>query len=85
MTRFTFRSWKSRILASALALAVAAPLAASPALADSWHHDRDDWRHDRHWHGPVYVAPRPVYVAPRPVYVAPVYPAPVYAPPPPAY
>ena len=92
MTRFSPRSWKSRSLAAILALAVTAPLAATPALADGWRHDRDDehhgeW-HDRDWHGPVIVyRPAPVYVAPAyappPVYYYAPPPAPAYAPPPP--
>jgi hypothetical protein len=45
MTRFSLRSWKSRSLAAVIALAVAAPFAATPALADGWHRDRDD-RHE---------------------------------------
>jgi hypothetical protein len=93
MTRFSLRSWQSRSLAAILALAVTAPLAATPALADGWRHDRDDSRRGE-WHGDRDYWGRPIFVAPAPVYVAPGYPpppayyyapppAPVYAPPPP--
>jgi|SRR5579862_5005529 len=89
MTRFSLRAWKSRSLAAILALAVSAPLVATPALADGWRHDRDDWHgewRDRDdWRGPVFIRPAPVYVAPSyappPVYYS--APAPVYVPPPP--
>lgn len=95
MTRFSPRSWKSRSLAAILALAIAAPLAATPALADGFRHDRDDshrteWHPDRDdWRRPVDRDDwgRSIYVAPAPIYVAPTYPPPAYyyAPPAPAY
>lgn len=83
MTRFSHISWKSRSFAAFLALAIAAPLAATPALADDWRHDRDELR-DTGWHHDRDDWRRPYVVAPTPVYVAPAYPSPViYAPPPP--
>jgi hypothetical protein len=95
MTRFSLRSWKSRALAAILALAVTAPLAVTPALADGWEHGRGDSRHDE-WRGDRDdyrdAWGRPIFIRPAPVYVAPVYapppryyyapaPEPVYAPP----
>jgi hypothetical protein len=97
MTRFSLRSWKSRSLAAILALAVTAPVAATPALADGWQHGRgdsrrDEWRGDRDdyrdaWGRPIFVRPAPVYVAPvyapPPGYYYAPAPEPIYAPPPP--
>ncbi len=97
MTRFSTGSSTSRKAAIALIAAIlAAPLAASPALADGWGHGRDEshqaqWQgdRDRHvdrddWRGDRNDGRRVVMVAPAPVYAAPVYaPSPAYAPPPP--
>ena len=76
MTRFSLRFWRSKTAALAfIAATLAAPLAASPALAAGWDHGRDEsrpiaWHRDRDdWRRPVVVAPAPVYGAP--VYAAP--------------
>jgi uncharacterized protein YcfJ len=98
MTRFSTGAWKTRTAAIALIAAfLAAPLAASPALADGWGHGRDESRptayhadRDQHFdrddrRGDRDDWRRAVVVAPAPVYAAPAYAPPriVYAPAPP--
>lgn len=62
-----------RLIATIVFAGFADAAAATPALAEDWHHDRDRHWHDRHWHDPhVYGGPA-VVVAPQPpvVYAAP--------------
>ena len=76
--------WLKRTLAALAVAGAVGGAAATPALADDWHHDRD-WNRDRHeWaehHRARYVERRVIYAPPpRVVYAPP--PAVIYEPPP---